>query len=307
MSQNIKANSILQTKFNNRAKPLNKKEKFIVEIGVWHQITLEQLQFIQPYIDASPSLISCINQFMYNTNADTCENKSKRWHSLSLKYAEKIEWGGRNSNTKNKNFEKTYFDCEWWLNIGLATSKRETEKYCRPFGGEIWGRFVELFGLEEDLAEIHLEDEECAKDKETLTRELEMLQQSQALFKIKEEQIKRKLNLQTPQPQKKIVLNTRESVLAKTIREASENGDFVEDEIIPDVSARQERLMGAISNSKIYAEPKIQRAQERFLERESKGESKNEISTESRRTKLFLKRQQEEMEENDEGNILNMD
>jgi hypothetical protein len=65
--------------------------------------------------------------------------------------------------------------------------------------------------------------------------------------------------------------------------------------------------MGAISNSKIYSEPKIQRTQERFLERESKGESKNEISVESRRTKLFMKRQQEEIEENDEGNILNMD
>ena len=128
----------------------------------------------------------------------TERDPKKIWHSLSLKYQEKIVGAGA-----FQGYDKTYFDCEWWLNIGLATAKKSCQKYCRPFGGDDWPKFLKVFHLEQYLSEVIVDDEDCAQDEEHWLKELEYIKKSQEIYKLKEEQIKRKLKLESPTPQKK--------------------------------------------------------------------------------------------------------
>jgi hypothetical protein len=213
-----------------------------------------------------------------------------------VRYLEKIQ-------SKNRSFEKTFFLCEWWLNIGIATPKKSCNGYLKPFGGTEWEEFTILFGLQDELAEPI--DEYAKKNEEELLKDLEFMQQSQQLYKLKEEQIKRRLGLSSePTPQKKIKPNPPMSNLKRAIMAGEIRGDFKEGVLVNEEEDKITVVPSIKEIKKFFKETDLQPEKERFLERSSKKGSIKEEKMEQKKTLLFKKKH---LDEEDDEQILNMD
>jgi hypothetical protein len=273
----------MQAKFEGSAKKYEKTTT--VQSKVWYPITPEHLNFIAPYIDASNSLVSLINVFKYENNMATEQDPKKIWHSLSLKYQERIVGAGA-----FQGYDKTYFDCEWWLNIGLATAKKSCQKYCRPFGGDDWATFLKVFNLGPYLSEVEVEDEALAEDEEHWLKELEYIKKSQEIYKLKEEQIKRKLKLEAPTPQKKFKTSGG-SALKRAVETATIRGDFRETPLILENSA-DNLFETEDEKKKLFKDKKLNPKMERFFERnaEDEEEEKNKIFEQKMKKMIEMER-----------------